>query len=96
MKREKKEDIIIKNGRIYNVDNERKWEKEVEIRGGRIMEVGRKEEIEEYRKGEKEVVEIGGRMEMKGLVDVKNKIMMGGKEDIFEKKLKEGERVDDI
>jgi len=66
---EKKSDLILKNGSVYTVDNNRTWAQAVAITDGQIVFVGSNEGVESYIGPETVVVDIDGKMILPGFVE---------------------------
>ncbi len=77
-------DLVLRNGRIYTVDLKRNWASAVAVKGGRIVAVGTEKTVAPLIGKATRVVDLQVRMAMPGIVDVHNRIMMGGHADLYE------------
>ncbi|HEX9031956.1 MAG TPA: amidohydrolase, partial [Streptosporangiaceae bacterium] len=62
-------DLVLRGGRVYQVDAARSWAQAVAVRDGRIAAVGTDEEVMELAGRGTEVVDLDGRMLLPGFVD---------------------------
>jgi predicted amidohydrolase YtcJ len=73
-------DIVYTNGRIYTVDDDRRWAQSVAITDGRITFVGSTVEATDYIGDETETFDLHGRMMLPALQDSHIHPIMGGVE----------------
>ncbi|MBO6901196.1 MAG: amidohydrolase [Rhizobiaceae bacterium] len=77
-------DLIVRNGRIYTVDDKRSWASAMAVRGGRILAVGDNAAVDPHKASDTRELDLQGRMAMPGIVDVHNHLMLGGQAELFE------------
>ena len=65
----KKADIVIYNGSIYTMDDEKPQVEAIAIRGNEIFEVGSWEEIKQYKDEKTKVLDLKGQTMIPGLID---------------------------
>lgn len=71
-------DLVLKNGKIYTVDRDRRWVEAVAIKSGRILALGTGAEMRDFAGDTTEVVDLQGRMAMPGIIDIHNHHTLGG------------------
>ena len=64
-----KSDLILRNGSIYTVDEQRSWAQAIAIAGKEIIQVGSNADIDTYIGAGTEVIDLDGRMVLPGFVD---------------------------
>jgi predicted amidohydrolase YtcJ len=71
-------DLLIRNAKVYTVDEARPRAEAVAIAGGRIAWVGRDDEAGDLAGPAVEVLDAGGRLVLPGFVDSHNHVRLGG------------------
>ena len=61
--------LVIRNGRVYTVDEAHPWAEAVAIRDDRIVFVGDEKSVEEHVGPETKVIDVHGKMVLPGLID---------------------------
>ncbi len=77
-------DLILRNGRIYTVDDKRSWASAVAIRNGRYIAIGDDAAVDPHKGPSTEIVDLAGRMAMPGITDIHTHMMMGGQAELFD------------
>ena len=85
-------DLILRNGRIYTVDDKRSWASAVAIRNGRYIAIGDDAAVAPHKGPSTEIVDLSGRMAMPGITDIHTHMMMGGQAELFERRAGSWER----
>jgi predicted amidohydrolase YtcJ len=62
-------ELLLTNGRVYTVDENRPWAKAVAMRGGRIAAVGQNDEILALAGPAARIIDLGGHLVLPGLCD---------------------------
>ena len=70
-------DLLIRNARVYTVDETRPWADAVAVRGDEIVWVGAEAEASAYRDDGTEVIDAQGRLLLPGFIDSHNHIRYG-------------------
>ncbi|MCX6375863.1 MAG: amidohydrolase [Armatimonadetes bacterium] len=73
-----KAELILTNGRIFTLWDERPWASAVDVGNGRILAVGDYSDAGEFRTSETEIVDLGGRTVIPGLTDSHNHLLYYG------------------
>lgn len=68
---------LIRNARIYTVDDRRPWVEAVAIEGGRIVWVGSDDDAGRWIGPDTDVIEAGGRLVLPGFIDSHNHVRLG-------------------
>ena len=71
-------DIVLVNGGVYTVNDERGWVEAVAIRDGEIVVVGSNQSVNAYRGASTEVIDLSGSMALPGLHDTHTHPPEGG------------------
>jgi predicted amidohydrolase YtcJ len=79
-----KADLILRNGRIYTVDNARPWATAVAIRNGRYIAIGDDAAVEATGSASTAMIDLQGRMAMPGITDIHTHMLMGGQAEMFD------------
>jgi predicted amidohydrolase YtcJ len=87
-------DFVIRDARVYTVDEARPWAEAVAIRGDRISWVGSSAEVSDHIGPGTEVIEAGGRSVLPGIIDSHNHVRLGAGEDTID--LHGAETLDEI
>ena len=87
-------DLLIRNARVYTVDDDRPWAEAVAIRGEWIVWVGSDGEADRYHSARTRVIDAGGRLLLPGFVDSHNHIRFGSDPDVV--KLHDAASLDEI
>jgi len=61
--------LVLRNGRIYTVDEKRSWAQAVAVRGDRFVYVGDNRGVEEYIGTDTRVIDAAGRLVLPGFID---------------------------
>jgi len=61
--------LVLRNGRIYTVDEKRSWAQAMAVQGDRFVYVGDDEGVDEFVGPETEVIDAGGRLVLPGFID---------------------------
>jgi predicted amidohydrolase YtcJ len=70
-------DVVIRNARVYTVDDSQPWAEAVAIRGDRIVWVGSDAEADRQRGDRTRVIDAEGRLLLPGFIDSHNHIRYG-------------------
>ncbi len=70
-------DVLIRNARVYTVDESQPWAEAVAIRGDRIVWVGSDADADEQRGDRTRVIDAEGRLLLPGFIDSHNHIRFG-------------------
>ncbi|UCE92233.1 MAG: amidohydrolase [Methanobacteriota archaeon] len=62
-------DLVIRNGRVYTVNDAQPWTEAVAVRGDRIVHVGSDKSVEAFIGPETETIDLKGRMVLPGIID---------------------------
>jgi len=73
-----KADLILTNGRIFTLWDERPWVSAVAVGNGRVLAVGDDSIVGEFRTSETEIVDLGGRTVVPGFTDSHNHLLYYG------------------
>ncbi|RWR05430.1 amidohydrolase [Siminovitchia fortis] len=76
-------DLILYNGKVYTVDQNKSWCKAVAVAGGDILFVGANEEAKAYEGEQTKVIDLEGKMVLPGFFDSHAHVSMGGAEALF-------------
>src|SRR2546421_389200 len=71
-------DVVIRNARVYTVDNTQPWAEAVATRGDRIVWVGRNQDAASYIAPSTRVIDAGGRLMLPGFIDSHLHVKIGG------------------
>jgi len=67
--KEKKTNVVLKNGSVYTVDRERCWAQAIAIADDKIVFVGSNADVEKYIKADTDVLDLDGKMVLPAFVD---------------------------
>jgi predicted amidohydrolase YtcJ len=73
-------DVLVRNARVYTVDEARPWAEAVAVRGERIIWVGDETDVREEVGSAREVIDAAGRLVLPGIVDSHNHVRLGSNE----------------
>jgi len=62
-------DMVLTNGKVYTVDNQRSWAEAIAIKNGKIVEIGSSEDIRKRIDENTKVIDLAGRLVLPGLHD---------------------------
>jgi predicted amidohydrolase YtcJ len=79
--REGRDDVLIRNARVYTVDAERPWVEAVAVRDGRIAAVGDDAEAVSAAPRRAQEIDAAGRLVLPGFVDAHNHVRLGSDAD---------------
>ncbi|NKX86851.1 amidohydrolase [Nocardia coubleae] len=65
-------DLVVKNGQVYTVDDNRSWAEAIAVDNGEIIYVGDNAGAEKYERGAAKVVDLEGKMLTPGFIDGHN------------------------
>jgi len=74
-------DVLIRNARIYTLDDAQPWAQAVAIRSDRIVWVGRDAHVDRHPGESTRVIDAGGRLLLPGFIDSHNHIRFGNETD---------------
>ena len=69
-------DMIVRNGRVYTVNEAQPWAEAIAVSGDRIVHVGSDESIEAFIGPDTEVIDLQGKMVLPGIIDAHVHCMM--------------------
>jgi predicted amidohydrolase YtcJ len=71
-------DLVIRNARVYTVDQDHPWAQAVAVRGDRILWVGSDQDAEKFIATSTKMIDAGGRMMLPGFIDSHLHVKIGG------------------
>ena len=75
-------DLVVRNARIYTVDEAQPWAQAVAVKGERILWVGLDAEAGRFASDQTRVIDAGGRLLLPGFIDSHNHIRTGSDPDL--------------
>ncbi|MFC2169832.1 amidohydrolase [Acidobacteriota bacterium] len=75
---QEKADLVIKNGKVFTVNEESLWTQAVAVKGETILTVGSDEDVEKYIGDSTQVLDVEGKLVIPGLIDSHVHFTSGG------------------
>jgi predicted amidohydrolase YtcJ len=76
-------DLVIRNARVYTVEERQLWAQAVAVKGDRILWVGDEAGVGEHVGKTTRVLDAGGKMVLPGFIDSHFHVLLGGNPDVL-------------